>query len=563
MIREGRLALRRLAKRPGTNGVVVITLAVCLGVAAALFSVIESVLLDPWPYRGFDRIVVFRGYQPALGGAERRQWSVAEFKDVSEQRQVFDQVIAGRGRPVNLTGGDRPERVRAAQMSADVFPMLGVEPKLGRAFTPREDRPGAERVVVMSHGLWERRYGAAPDIVGRTLGIEGTDYTVVGVMPDRFRWWNADLWFPLRLDTAADNRTDRNLTIQARVREGVSLERAEADLNALARRWQAVHGSAIPEYRDFSFRLDYLTRGVLGDVRPALYALLGFVGLVCLIGCVNVANLLMAQAVERRREVAIHRAMGCGRRRLLGRFLLESLSLALLAGALGLLLAYWVMKLIVGLIPPVYIPAETDIDLDRWTMIFAFVSSTVAAMVFGLMPALHAAGVSKTELVREGGIRTTGGKKAGRMRSTLVVAQVTLATVLLIASGLMVRTMVELVGVDRDSIQTTSWRSAWIFRRSDTGTRGRSFASMTGFRTGSARCPQWNRWAGAPHCRCGAVRPRAASRSRDAAPPTWGRYPLPGRGRFRPATSMCLRFRCGAGAASAGRTARIRGPWPS
>lgn len=447
--RDLRVAVRRLARRPGVSIVIIATMAICLGAATALFSVIESVLLDPWPYQGFDRIVVFRGDFPARGETEGRTWSVPEFNEIAAQDRIFDHVMAGQGRSVTLTDGDRPERLHTVAITASAFPMLGVQPLLGRAFTPQEDRPGAGRVVVMSHSLWQQRYASDPRIVGERLVIEGEPYTVIGVMPERFRWWNAALWFPLQLDRTQTDRSARNVTVQARLRQGVDMARAEGGLNSLARRWEAEYGTETPDYRGFTFQLRSLTREVLQDVRPALYVLLGFVALLLVIGCINVANLLMAQAIERRKEVAVYMALGSGRARLLRQLLLESLVLAGVAGALGLLLTFWGMRFIVALIPPIYIPAETEIDVDGWTFLFAGAGSVLAAALYGAIPAFQALRVSHTELVKEGGTRgAASGLQAGRVRSALVVAEVALATVLLVAAGLMIRTFLGMVNID-------------------------------------------------------------------------------------------------------------------
>jgi predicted permease len=454
-LQDLRYGFRRLFRHPALNAVIVLTLALCIGASSALFSIIRHVLIEPFPYAAQHRIAFLVLDMPRLG-REETEVSIPEYLQLGQQRQVFEHLMCGSARDVNLTGGQRPERVHAVAVTAGVFPMLGVRPRLGRVFAAAEDRPGAERVVVMSHDLWQRRFAAEPRVVGQPLRIEGQSYTVLGVMPRRFNWWGADLWFPAALDPAQSDLTDRSLTVMGRLRPGLDLRQAAARLDGLARRLERDHGAQVPEYRGFHFSFRLLLDDVLRDVRPALFVLLGVVALVFLIACANVANLFMAQASERRQEMSVRVAVGARRHRLVRQLLTESLLLALAGGLCGFLLAAWGIRLIASLVPFGYIPAEAELRLDGWAALFTIAVSVVAALLFGLAPALQTWKQSQVPSLKEG--TAGGGRRSRRTRELLVVGEVTLALVVLVGAALMLQSFLRLTsvrpGFDADHVLT-------------------------------------------------------------------------------------------------------------
>ncbi len=442
-----RVALLRLRRSPLLSVVIVLTLALCIGTSTALLCVIKGALLDPWPYRGQDRILAMRADYPKLGQPSKSSWSTPEYLDLHQQVQIFDGTLAGVSHDVNLTDGDQPEHLHAVQMTAEGFRMLGVTPLLGRTYTPEEDRPGGDKVVVMAYGLWQRRYGSDPHIVGKSLRIEGDTYQVIGVMPFRFRWWDANLWFPLGLDLTDTDRSQRRLTVQTLLRPGVSLEQAQAQLAGLARRVARDHSSTNPEYEHFDYRMQHLRDDVLRDLRLSLVVLLAFMTVVYLMACANIANLLLAAAAERRREMAVRTALGASRGQLVRQMLLECLVFTLPGALLGLGLAAIIVRSVLTLIPYGYIPAEAVIDVGPSAVVFSLVLGLVAALLCGLAPAREASRPANLGALREGGQRSIGTLQVRRFQDVLVVAEVVMALMVLAAAGLMIQSYVRLTGV--------------------------------------------------------------------------------------------------------------------
>ena len=359
-------------------------------------------------------------------------------------------------------GSDEPERVVSASVTGDAFRILGVEPALGRAFLPEELRPGGPRVVLLGHELWERRFAGDPSVVGRKVEIDGAPQTVVGVLPAGFRMLRdfkaerpTELWRPLAIDPASDgaiagpgmspNGGNHNYEALARLAPGVTAEQANAELRALTRDWTAQ--GAYAEDWEFQASAVPVRDEVTGQLRPALLVLLGAVGLVLLIACVNVASLLLVRGEGRRREVGVRAALGAGRRRLLWQSLSESLVIAALGGAVGLYLASAGVAL-ARRAAPVTLPRVAEASLDGGVLLFTLGISVVTALLFGLLPALRAAGLDPAETLRDGGRGGTGGAERLRVRQALVVAEIALAVVLAIGAGLMVRTVGGLLGID-------------------------------------------------------------------------------------------------------------------
>ncbi|MFP5260563.1 MAG: ABC transporter permease [Blastocatellia bacterium] len=437
-----RYALRTLLKSRAFTAVALLALALGIGANTAIFTVVNAVLLRPLPYREPDRIMTVL-YERRIPVAP------ADFLDWKEQNQVFENIAAAQYWQPSLTGNDRPEQLWALHLTADMFTLLGVKPALGRAFLPGEDQPGDHHVVVLSHRLWQRRFGGDAAIVGQTVTLDGESYTVIGVMPEGFRFapfWatRAELWAPLNLAPRAADRRGSSLRVFARLKPGVTRERAQAEMSAINQRIEQQYPDSKKGLR---LSVDPLHEVVVGNVRPALFILLGAVGFVLLIACANVANLLMARAASRQKEVAIRTALGATRARVIRQLLTESVILSLAGGLFGLLLAKWGVRALVA-ISPDNLPRVESIGLDVPVLCFTLATSVLTGLVFGLAPALHASRLGLNESLKEGGRGSTEGMRRSRVRRLLVVAEVALALVLLIGGGLMIRSFARIQSID-------------------------------------------------------------------------------------------------------------------
>ncbi|MFG1690532.1 ABC transporter permease, partial [Gemmatimonadota bacterium] len=456
LIHDLRVSLRSLRKRPGFTVVVVLTLALGIGAPTAIFSLVSGVLLRPLPYQDPDRVVLVWEKPP---GGDRFAVAPANFLDWREQNEVFEDMAASAGATVNLTGTDEPERIRGRRVSASFFPILGVPPALGRTFLPEEDQPEGERVVVLSHGLWQRRFGSEPSLVGQAVSLDGVSYTVIGVMPrgfqdltDIYSTEETKLWLPYPF--ANDPPTERGakrLRVVARLKPDVSLARAQEDMDLIVQRLVEAYPEAFWQPPDsdenWGARVALLQRELMEQVRGSLLVLLGAVGFVLLIACVNVANLFLVRAAERQREIAIRASLGADRGRLVWHMLKESVFLTLLGGAGGLLLARWAVSLLVAL-NPADVPRLEEVGIDAPVLGFTLLISIVTVLAVGVTPALQAFKPTLTESLKEGEVRTGAGRGRRRGREVLVVAEIALALVLLIGAGLMLNTMRRLQAVD-------------------------------------------------------------------------------------------------------------------
>jgi predicted permease len=450
LLQDARYGLRAMLKRPGFTLVVVFTLALGIGANTAIFTVVNAALLRGLPYEEPERLVQLVELTPQKNFGQREA-SYPDFLDW-RQAQSFDGMAAYQGGGgFRLAGPEGFELVSAGRVTANFFKVLGVRPALGTLFDEGSDEPGAERVVVLSHGAWQRRFGGDPSVVGRTLTLSGETYRVAGVLPQSFQFaprGDAEVWAPWRpSETQITRRFMHWVNVVGRLRAGVSREQADAEMQTIAARIAEENRDS---HAGTSIRLVPLHEQLVGQVRPLLLVLLAAVGFVLLIACTNVANLLLVRGASRQRELAIRAALGAGRGRIVTQLLVESVLLAAAGGALGLLLAQWGVDALVAAIPAQNLngmPYLRGLSLDAGALAFTAALSLAVSLLFGLAPALHASRVDLNAALKEGG-KTSARASRNRLRSLLVVSEVALALVLLVGAGLMLKSLVRLLEVD-------------------------------------------------------------------------------------------------------------------
>jgi putative ABC transport system permease protein len=458
LLQDARYAIRALAKNPGFAAVAILTLALGIGANTAIFTVVNTVLLQPLPFPQPDRLVQLETSGP---GGHSSVTSIPKYMVWRDQTRAFQYTALydlGVGR-MNLTGGDRPEQVNGIHVSADYFPLFGARIARGRTFTAAEDIPNGPRLAVISSALWQNRFGSDPDMIGKNIGIGGQPYEVIGILDRSFRWDPAmDVWLPMQADPDSTNQGNY-LNAAARLQPGMTVAQAKAAMTLAAQAFRKKFTNGLGPQQTFT--AESMQDAQVAEVRPALLLLFGTVAFVLLIACANVANLLLARAGVRRREIAIRSAMGAARKRIIGQLLTESVILSLAGGVLGLCLGYFGVRALLALNPG-NIPRIGDkggaLALDWRVLLFTLAVSVFTGVLFGLIPAVHASRVDLNLMIKESGSRAGTGFRQNKARSILVVVEMALALVLLAGAALLIRTYIALrnvqPGFDRHNILT-------------------------------------------------------------------------------------------------------------
>jgi putative ABC transport system permease protein len=442
-----RYGARTLLKQPGFTLIAVLTLALGIGSTTTIFSAIQNILLDPFPYTDARRVVAIQIHDTTSSRPGGRTFFQApEFLDYQEQNHVFEEVIGGTFGDVLYNSGDGMEQFSGGYVTPNTFRFLGVPAQLGRGITPDDAKPGAPPVFVMAYKLWVKRFNLDPSILGKTFTLNGTPTTLVGIMPPRFTKLAADVWI-VRTMERADPRANRDYWMfQAKLKPGVTVQQAQADIEVIARRLAQVYPDNYP--KNFGVQIISWVDSLVGQFRKTLYTIAAAVGLLLLIACSNVANMLLARATAREKEMAIRSALGASRMRLVGQLLTESLLLALGGAVVGCLFSYAGIKGLVALIPDGFIPREAEIRLNLPVLLFSLGTAVGAAVLFGLAPALQTVRKDLVEPLKDASKGAGGGFRRGRLRNALVVFEVALSLVLLSGAGLLMRSFVKLQQVD-------------------------------------------------------------------------------------------------------------------
>jgi predicted permease len=440
-----RFGVRNLAATPAFTALAVMSLALGIMAATAMYSVIHGVVLDPFPYRDVGTLTSVRVAELGQRGG-RTSYPVDHFLEIAERSTIFDGVIASTISDVVWTSDGEPQRLRGNHVTANTFEVLGVPALLGRASGTADGAPGAAPVVVLGHRFWQRQFGGDAGVLGRELRLNGVVRTVIGVMPPRFMWRGADVYLPTRFERGRTVEGVRFVHLLGRLKPGVTAARAEADLQPILAELQRRQPSMFPE----KWRVSLLSfeETFPSSIRQTLWILFGAVGLLLLIACVNVSNLLLSRATGRQREMALRAALGAGRGRLVRQLLTESLLLALAGGVAGVALAHGALRAVIALVPPNTIPDEAEIAINMPVLAFTVGVCVLTAIVFGLAPAWHSSRTDLAASLKESGRTVSGGVGQAVLRNGLVVAEVALSVMLLVGATLMMRTVLALQKVE-------------------------------------------------------------------------------------------------------------------
>ncbi|MGI8741317.1 MAG: ABC transporter permease [Bryobacteraceae bacterium] len=446
MLQDFRYSLRLLRNSPGFTLIAVTALALGIGANTAIFSVVNAVLLRSLPFTNPDRLALIYMTAPTKG-LPKFELAAPDYREIRDQNRSFTQMGQYFTDSVNLAGQDSPQQVIGCFVTIGALDLLGVHPRTGRIFTPEEGKYGNHRVALLSDALWHRNFGGSQDILGRTVDLNGEKYTIVGVMPPSFEFPDSrtELWAPLRFKPESEMLTRGNhfMRTMGRLKPEVPLERARVDVQTIGHRMARDH----KENEGIGTDVVSLVEDRVGNVRKALLILLGAVSLVLLIACANIANLLMARAASRHKEIGMRAALGAGRWRLVRQFLMESVTLAIAGGLLGILVAFWSIQLIISM-KPAGLPGFEHITVDAPVFGYTLFISLLTGILFGLFPALQASKADIAETLKESGRSNTGGVGRGRFRNALITAEIAISLVLLIGAGLLIGTLLRLRNVD-------------------------------------------------------------------------------------------------------------------
>jgi putative ABC transport system permease protein len=440
---DARFAFRSLRKRRGTSIVIVLILGFGMGVSGSLFSVIDGAFLHPFGYTDLKRFVALNQNFPRKD-LSSYYFSAPEYQDVRTSNHVFVDVGAIREFNVNLTDTANPERVLGCAVTANMFKLAGDPPIRGRTFRPEEDRPGGEKVVVISYRLWQRRYFGNPAVLNSSIKLNGERYTVIGIAPRRFLLWDADLWVPLQVQVTENDRSRRDLFVTALLKNDRTRDQANVDLQNLARQIEREHIATNPEYDGFHLVAEKLQNAAFKDLQPALVVLLVAVGVVIVISYSNVGNLLLTRALSRKREIGLRLALGATAGRIVRLFAFESLCLSLTGGLLGFTIIRWCAPLMTAMIPPYYLSPEAEIGASFRLLFLTLGISLAMGLVIAMAPARQAFKFDLLDSLKSGGKQSNSDWSSRRLRSALIVGEIALTLVVLIGAGLMIKSYVRL-----------------------------------------------------------------------------------------------------------------------
>jgi putative ABC transport system permease protein len=440
-----RFGVRHLAKTPGFATIAILSLALGIMATTAIYSVIHAVILEPFPYKDVDNLMSVRVAATTQRGS-RLGYSSDQFLEIAERNSIFEGVIASTVSDVLWTGSGDPQRLRGNYGTYNTFQIMGVPPLIGRTITPDDSRPDAPPVIVLGYRFWQRQFGGDPGVLGRELRLNDKVRTVVGVMPKRFMWRGADVYMPITFERGKVVEGVRNVHLLGRLKPGITPAQAEADLRPIIEELKRREPAEFPD--GWQVSLLSFKQTFPSSIIEALWILFGAVGLLLLIACANVSNLLLSKASARKKEIALRAALGASRARIIRQLLTESLILGLIGGILGVALAFVGIRAILAIVPPNTIPDEAEITLNTPVLLFTLLVSVLTSIIFGLVPALHAAGSDLINPLREAGRGLGGGARQSILRQGLVVAEVALSLMLLVGASLMIRTFQGMQAVD-------------------------------------------------------------------------------------------------------------------